>query len=86
MISSALEYYTELSPAALQRMIELGVRLGEVQLQPFSLIYRTARRNLGLFERGARIVRITGRLGALCREHDDIGVLDTAIAARANFW
>lgn len=59
--------------------------LDVLQRPPFSLSFRTARRNLGILERGARIVALSGRVDVLAKDPDDNMVLETAVEARADY-
>ncbi len=59
--------------------------LDVLQRAPFRLSYRTARRHVAILERGTRVVAATGRVRVLRLDPDDNMILETAIAARADF-
>jgi putative PIN family toxin of toxin-antitoxin system len=67
------------SPELLEEVLDV------LQRAPFSLSYRTARGNVGILERGARIVALRDRLDVLKRDPDDNMVLGTAVEARADY-
>ncbi len=67
------------SPETLEELLDV------LQRPPFGLSFQTARRNVRLLERHAKIVALTGRLAALQRDPDDNVVLETAVVARADY-
>jgi putative PIN family toxin of toxin-antitoxin system len=67
------------SPAMLEELLDV------LQREPFALTHRTARRNVRLLEHGARLVKIPRRLSVLKRDPDDNVILETALAARADY-
>lgn len=67
------------SPEMLEEVMDV------LQRAPFSLTPRTARLNVRLLERGARLVKVTHALDILQHDPDDNAILETAVVARADY-